>query len=67
VLGSVTVAVMKLQDEDDLDDTQDSGDPSDRLALLREPSLRAALLALGMGAIWAALSRWRRRRPSDLW
>jgi hypothetical protein len=34
---------------------------------LRDPSLRAALLALGVGVIWTALSRWRRRRAADLW
>lgn len=30
-------------------------------------SLRAALLALGLGVVWIAYSRWRRRRPADLW
>jgi hypothetical protein len=32
-----------------------------------EPSLRAAVLALGIGLLWAVLSRGRRRRPTDLW
>jgi hypothetical protein len=32
-----------------------------------EPALRAALLALGMGLTWLALSRGRRRRAPDLW
>ena len=36
-------------------------------AAMTEPSLRAALLALGIGLVWAALSRGRRHRPTDLW
>ena len=31
------------------------------------PALRAALLALGIGLIWAMLGRGRRRGPKDLW
>lgn len=38
-----------------------------RTGALSEPALRAALLALGLGLIWAMLSRGRRRRPTDLW
>jgi hypothetical protein len=38
-----------------------------RAAADGESSLRAALLALGIGVIWAALSHRRRRRPTDLW
>ena len=38
-----------------------------RLAALSEPSLRAALLALGMGLTWLSLSRGRRRRAPDVW
>jgi hypothetical protein len=38
-----------------------------RLAALSEPSLRAALLALGLGLTWLALSRGRQRRAPDLW
>ena len=38
-----------------------------RTAADGELSLRAALLALGIGLLWAALSRSRRRRPTDLW
>ena len=38
-----------------------------RTATPGEPSLRAAVLALGIGLLWAALSRGRRRRPTDLW
>jgi len=41
--------------------------PQQHQTALREPSLRAALLALSVGLLWAALSRWRRRRPADLW
>jgi hypothetical protein len=36
-------------------------------AALSEPALRAAVLALGLGLLWAVLSRGRRRRPTDLW
>jgi hypothetical protein len=35
--------------------------------VLREPSLRAALLAAGLAITWAAISRWQRSRPSPLW
>jgi hypothetical protein len=41
--------------------------PDQRVAAPGGPSLRAALLALGLGVLWAALSRWRRRGPADLW
>jgi len=41
-------------------DDQRSSDP-------RDAPLRAALLALGVGIVWIALARWRRRRPSDVW
>jgi len=33
----------------------------------RDAPLRAALLALGVGIVWVALARLRRRRPSDVW
>jgi hypothetical protein len=65
--ASMLLSTIAMQDEYDLDGTEDSTGRNDRLAALREPSLRAALLALGVGAIWAALSRWRRSRPSDVW
>ena len=38
-----------------------------RLVRLSEPSLRAAALAMGLGLVWVALSRGRRRRATDLW
>jgi hypothetical protein len=36
-------------------------------AALREPSLRAAMVAFGAGVVWAALVHWRRSRPEDPW
>ena len=50
-------------DEDDERPVREQG----RTAALSEPAVRAALLALGLGLIWAVLSRGRRRRPTDLW
>jgi hypothetical protein len=38
-----------------------------RFARLSEPSLRAAALAMGLGLVWVALSRGRRRGATDLW
>jgi hypothetical protein len=49
--------------EEDKHETDDAG-PS---AILNEPALRAALLALGVGLVWAALSQRRQQRPTDVW
>ena len=52
------------QDSDERDRLQDS----DALkAALGEPSLRAAIVALAAGVVWAALSHWQRSRPGDPW
>ena len=49
------------------DDDESSAPDQGGGAALQEPALHAALLALGLGVIWAVLSRGRRRRPTDLW
>jgi hypothetical protein len=49
------------------DDDENSAPDQGGTAALQEPALHAALLALGLGVIWAGLSRARRRRPTDLW
>jgi hypothetical protein len=49
------------------EDEERHGQDQGRTVGLREPTLRAALLALGLGLIWAVLSRGRRRHGADLW
>jgi hypothetical protein len=60
---NVTTPEQGNLDQDDDRLVHDQG----RAGALGEPALRAALLALGLGLIWAVLSRGRRRRPTDLW
>jgi len=59
---------MTTPEQDNLDEGDECpAHEQGRTAALSEPALRAALLALGLGVIWAVLSRGRRRRPTDLW
>ncbi len=59
---------LPMRERGDRYQEDDVAGEDDRLAAaLREPSLRAALLAIGVGLIWTALSRWRRSRTPDLW
>jgi hypothetical protein len=57
-----------LEDDDHLDDADKrAAREQGRTAAPSEPTLRAALLAVGLGLLWAVLSSGRRRRPTDLW
>ena len=49
------------------DRSDSTGATDQRSSDPRDAALRAALLALGVGIVWLALARWRRRRPSDVW
>jgi hypothetical protein len=59
---------MTSPNQDNLDeDSEHPAREQGHSAVLSEPALRAAPLALGVGLLWAVLSHERRRRPTDLW
>jgi hypothetical protein len=57
-----------MDEQEPESEAHDRGAPDHPLSTaLRDPPLRAALLALGVGIVWAALAVGRRRRPTDVW